>query len=290
MLNTALDYIDRGWSVIPLSPREKIPLACVLPVKMGENGQPELTRNGRPRHTWEPYQRRQPTEEEVHEWFQLQPRANLGIVTGGVSGIIVQDLDGPEGLSTAQLNGVPHTPMSRTGHGMHVVYRHPGYEVRNFARRAPGVDLRGDGGYIVAPPSIHPSGHTYEWQVEPSTPLAMPPDWFVDMLTPDPADQWLEQTLSGDMRSYLAVSSPNYWTRALASELTRLAEATVGNRNNTLVKAAYRMGQIVGGGHLPEEEVESKLTMVAIAIGLADGEIRRTIRSGLNAGMLNPRR
>ena len=290
MLHTALEYLDRGLSVIPLEPNGKKPLAAALPVKTGADGRPELTRGGAPKHTWEPFQARQPTRDEVEGWFALAPGANLGIVTGAVSGVVVQDLDGAEGLSEAQRRGIPTTPMSRTGKGVHVLYRHPGHPVPNSIKRLPGVDVRGDGGYIVAPPSIHPSGHVYAWNAGLDTPLADAPEWFVSLWTPDAGEEWVRNTLHGDARSYAPISSRNYGERALANELSRLARAEEGNRNNMLVQAAYRMGQLVAGGHLDLELVELKLAMVAQAIGLGDREVRATINSGLNAGMLNPRR
>jgi hypothetical protein len=180
--------------------------------------------------------------------------------------------------------------MSRTGKGVHVLYRHPGHSVPNGVRRLPGVDIRGDGGYIVAPPSIHPNGHVYAWNVGLDTPLADAPEWFVSLWTPDAGEEWVRNTLSGELRSYAPIRGRNYGERALANELSRLARASVGNRNNMLVQAAYRMGQLVAAGHLDVESVELKLAMVAAALGLGEGEVRATIQSGLNAGMLNPRR
>ena len=119
--------------------------------------------------------------------------------------------------------------------------------------------------------------------------MADAPDWFAELFQEDPAQRWIEQTL-GAVRGGLPITSANYWHRALAGEMDRLARAAEGMRNNTLVKAAYRMGQIIGAGHLSEQEVEHALFLTAQAIGLGTGEIRRTIRSGLSAGMLNPRR
>jgi hypothetical protein len=291
MREIALEYLERGWSVIPLRPQDKVPYADLLPIKLDAEGQVMLTRSGRPRHTWEPYQNRQPTRDEVCGWWGRDPTANLGIVTGRVSGIIVQDLDGPEGMAEAQRRGgIPRTPISRTGNGMHVLYQHPGYEVGNFARRAPGIDARGDGGYIAAPPSIHPNGQQYQWQVEPDVPLADAPGWFVELWTPDETETWITNTLTGEIRRGSEITSGNYGERALASELDRLSKAHNGNRNNTLVQAAFRMGQLIAEGRLEIEEVEQKLTLVARVIGLGESETRATINSGLKAGMLKPRR
>jgi len=275
MLDVALSYLDFGWSIIPLKPHDKVPHFALLP--KDEAG----------KATWTPFQSSAATRDQVSEWWTRAPEANVGIVTGQVSGIIVQDLDGPEGLSTAQRNGIPLTPTSRTGHGLHVVYQHPGHEIPNSSKRMPGIDVRGDGGYIVAPPSVHPSGAVYQWQVTPDTALADPPDWFYEALTDW---EWLAETLRSETRSITRAPTGGYWEQALANELQRLSQAVIGNRNNSLVQSAYRIGQIVGAGHLDEAEVEGKLYLVARAIGLEEGETRRTIQSGLKAGMLNPRR
>jgi hypothetical protein len=275
MLETALSYLEHGWSIIPLSPGDKRPYFALLP---REDGQAK----------WEMYQTRQPTEEEVRRWFTVAPNANIGIVTGTVSGILVQDLDGPEGMSEAQRHGaLPNTPMSRTGHGLHVVYRHPGGELPNFTRRAPGIDARGDGGYIAAPPSLHPNGHRYQWHISPDTPLADPPTWFLDMFNPDPVEEVVNSLLSTATR--LPPTSGSYGAKALTQELDRLARAHNGTRNNHLVQSAFRMGQLIAEGRIGEEEAEQKLALVAQVIGLNDKEIRPTILSGIKAGKDKPR-
>jgi hypothetical protein len=169
-LKFALDYLARGWSVIPLRPRDKKPALA----------------------SWKEYQTRRPTEEEVRSWWQRWPDANIGIATGAVSGIIVLDVDGEDGRrSLEEIAGgnIPRTPHTNTGKGRHYLFRHPGGEWRNFAGKLPGLDFRGDGGYIVAPPSVHPSGRRYEWELGPDeAELADPPAWLMELLTkkPDP--------------------------------------------------------------------------------------------------------
>ena len=143
MLRDALNYLQRGFSVVPLRLKNKRPLV-----------------------PWEEYQRRPPTEEEVSRWWAKWPEANIGIVTGEVSGLVVVDVDGEKGLETAKRLGLPEGPTVKTGNGYHRYFRHPGDgEIRNFQTKPglEGIDLRGDGGYVVAPPSIHPSGETYQW-------------------------------------------------------------------------------------------------------------------------------
>ena len=149
MLKEALHYRDRGFSVIPLSYKGKKPL---IP--------------------WEEYQERIAQKGEVQEWWSKWPDANIGIVTGEVSGLVVVDVDGEKGLETAKRLGLPKGPTVKTGNGYHRYFRHPGNgDVRNFQARADlhGIDLRGDGGYVVAPPSIHPSDEPYKWVIPLNT-------------------------------------------------------------------------------------------------------------------------
>lgn len=147
-LDAALDYLARGWSVVPVRAREKRPLVA-----------------------WQPYQQTRPTPAEVRDWFTRWPDANVGIVTGVLSGLVVLDVDPAHGgeQSLARLER-EHGPLPVTveaisgGGGRHLYFAHPGGEVRNRAGLAPGIDLRGDGGLIVAPPSRHPSGRRYTWR------------------------------------------------------------------------------------------------------------------------------
>jgi len=143
----AAKYLARGWSVLPLRPKDK-----------------------RPIFDWEPLQQARPSAADVAKWFQRRPTANIGIVTGEISNLIVLDVDPKHGgdASLARLEQrfgpLPATIESVTGGGgRHLYFAHPGGLVRNRAGLAQGIDLRGDGGYVVAPPSVHPSGQPYAW-------------------------------------------------------------------------------------------------------------------------------
>jgi hypothetical protein len=163
-----MDYLSRGWSVIPLLPGSKSP--CI---------------------PWREYQQRLATDEVVQGWTERWPQANVGIVTGAVSGLIVLDADTPEAWEEVQRRGLPPTPIVSTGKGKHIYLRHPGGEVRNFVRKLPGLDLRADGGYVVAPPSLHPEGRRYTWETPPDTLLGDSPDWFLGWINsgdPKPTD------------------------------------------------------------------------------------------------------
>ena len=166
----ALRYLDRGWSVVPIRPRDKRPL-------------------GR----WQEYQDRRATRAEVDGWYQDHPDAGVGIVTGAISGIVVLDVDPAHGGddSLAALERVhgplPETVEAITGSGgRHLYFRHPGGVVPNRAGLAPGIDLRGDGGLVVAPPSVHPSGKRYSWEVShhpDDVALAAMPLWLLDRVS-----------------------------------------------------------------------------------------------------------
>lgn len=148
LLEIARSYVAKGLSVIPLVKRDKIPDGDVLP--------------GR---SWKVYQERRATDAELVTWFQTGER-NIGIVTGSISGFVVVDLDGPEGISVAQKLGISSPLTVVTGRvegGRHLYFRHPGGSVGNGVKIAPGIDIRGDGGYVVVPPSIHASGRKYQW-------------------------------------------------------------------------------------------------------------------------------
>lgn len=146
-IEAAKGYLARGWSVLPLRSGDKRPLI-----------------------RWEHLQHQRPSEQDVDAWFQRWPDANIGIVTGEISNLIVLDIDPKHGgdISLERLED-KFRPISATveavtgGGGRHLYFAHPGGLTRNRAGLAQGIDLRGDGGYIVAPPSVHPSGRPYMW-------------------------------------------------------------------------------------------------------------------------------
>jgi putative DNA primase/helicase len=141
VLEWAREYRDKGFSVIPIKPKDKAPMI-----------------------KWAQYQNRLATDKELELWFGNGSENNIGIVTGKISGIDVLDLDSKDSVQYAEENEFLNTPLVKTGKGFHCYCRHKD-GVRNFQKRdnLPGIDLRGDGGYVVAPPSIHPSGLQYQW-------------------------------------------------------------------------------------------------------------------------------
>jgi hypothetical protein len=116
---------------------------------------------------------------------------NIGIATGKVSSVWVLDIDGEEGEETIRAFEAEHgaltpTVESITGVGRHLYFRWPqGTEIRNTQCRddLPGIDVRGEGGYVIAPPSIHPSGRRYAWSVDSANEFADAPEWLINLVT-----------------------------------------------------------------------------------------------------------
>jgi hypothetical protein len=139
---------------------------------------------------WRDYQTRLPTEREIRGWFSGVPM-NLAIVTGAVSGVVVVDADSDEALRCATAH-LPYTPwQTQTPRGFHLFYRHPGVDVRNRARvetrngRLP-LDVRGDGGYVIAPGSLHASGARYLEAGDWSDPREAVPRFWIGWLERPP--------------------------------------------------------------------------------------------------------
>jgi hypothetical protein len=217
--SAALAFLRRGWSVVPIRPRAKLPLIA-----------------------WEQYQHRRADEDEIAEWFQRWPNANIGIVTGNVSHLVVLDIDPVHGGadSLAQLeaaNGpLPATVEAETGgSGRHLYYLAPPMALRSRAGLARGIDLRAEGGLVVAPPSIHPSGKAYVWRA------GHDPQTFAPALLP----QWIERLAHTDweMRGHPV----RYWRDLLRTGVEE------GLRNTTIASLA---GHLLWHGVDPEVVIE----------------------------------
>lgn len=167
-LEAARQYLQNGFSVIPLCGPDE------------PQGQPVDKRGKKPTITWTEYQTRQATDEELVKWFE-NGKHNIGIVTGVISGITVVDFDTPEAIENAKSKGFPKGPLSKTAKGFHAFCQYePGH--RNFQKRAdlPGIDLRAEGGYVVAAPSIHATGKPYAWVHGRGLDMPLPnaPEWL----------------------------------------------------------------------------------------------------------------
>jgi hypothetical protein len=186
-ITAALEYAERGWLVIPLHSAKNGECSCGKK-DCGSPGKHPRTKRGKDDGSKEPRQ--------IEQWFHRWPDANLGILTGQASGLVVLDVDGDDGKATLKTlmagNGpLPKTLCVKTGRkasdgkrkGCHYYFRAPADAViRNSAGiLGKGLDVRGEGGYVVAPPSLHASGLLYEWQ-DAGMPLAELPAWLAAKL------------------------------------------------------------------------------------------------------------
>ncbi|MCX7178015.1 MAG: AAA family ATPase [Proteobacteria bacterium] len=212
------------------------------------------------------------------------PSAQLiGVPTGSPSGLIAIDIDIRPGCSgmiwlDENSDALPSTRTHRTrSGGLHLLFRVPdGVEIRNSASRlAPGVDVRGEGGYIIMPPS---PGYAIADTEDP----AEMPRWLISAcVRADPERPTTPP--SGDR------PTERYAQVALDAEIGAVMRAGEGTRNDTLNRAAFSLGQLVGAGVLSRGTVENELTRAAYAAGLASHETAPTIKSGIDAGVAFPR-
>lgn len=160
----ALELYDRGYSIIPLNPDSK---------------KPKL-------ESWKQYQTERPSREKVKKWFS-EP-ANIGIITGQVSNLLVLDLDSQDAIKWAkshEFSGV--TPSVITHRGYHLYFEYPEDVELDSASYEPypKAEVFGNAHYVVAPPSRHPSGFQYRWDVSPTQTSPEPaPEWLLNELRP----------------------------------------------------------------------------------------------------------
>jgi hypothetical protein len=280
----ALIYARRGWAV----------LACHDPASAGgcTCGRPACASPAKHPRTRRGLHEATTDQAAIAAWWRRWPNANVAVRTGAASRLVVVDIDpghgGEESLAglVAAHGPLPDTVAVHTGGGgRHLYFAHPGGTVRNSAGAlGPGLDVRGDGGYVLAPPSRHVTGDTYRWVTTGrSAPL---PAWLLYILgrpTANPAPP-----RQAPLRDPAAPTTA--WAReALAGELARIRHSEPGRRNNDLNRAAFALGQLVGAGHLDAGPVHDLLVDAGLATGLVAHEVAATVRSGLGAGSCHPR-
>ncbi len=283
----AVGYVRRGLLVFPC--RERTTYG------------PDLDKNGEPKEhaAKSPYTRsgcHAATLDvaQVIRWWKQYPAAAISLRTGADSGLFVVDIDvkhGARGLESwaalqDQHGPAPKTRTARTASGgLHVYFRHPGQGKiikTDSGSLGPGLDLRGDGhGYVLAPPSVIDSG-AYEWIDD--CPTAEAPDWLLALAIKQPRTEQPRPC-----HTITATLSTRYGRAALETECRAVASEPAGSRNARLNAAAFACGQLVAGGELVESEALTGLELAASACGLGDHEAAKTIESGFQAGMQEPR-
>lgn len=163
-LQTAIEYGKYGWMVFPILPKSKAP-AC-------KGGFHDARKDPK----------------GIAELWGNQTNFNIGIATGEISGIWALDVDpdkgGEESLTVLEnkYGSLPETLISRTGGGgKHYIFKTPKHEKIScsIGKLAKGIDIRGNGGYIAAPPSIHPNGQQYQWE---ENEIAEAPEWLIKLI------------------------------------------------------------------------------------------------------------
>lgn len=177
MLNAALFYAAQGWRVFPCRPGNKEPLTA--------NGCHDASTD----------------VDVIRTWWTKTPDANIGIATGERSGLSVIDLDGDEGIANGRALNLTSPMWSKTGDGEQLFYKHIDGARNSVKRIAPGIDTRGEGGYVIAPPSVHPNGKRYTWLLGPSQNLPEFPLSIIGQAkskdTSPMSASWLNDALTG---------------------------------------------------------------------------------------------
>jgi hypothetical protein len=306
-LDAALEYARQGFSVILLQGiDDEGHCTCGKPGCYSAGKHPI----GR---SWKQFQNKRQTPEELIEAFKKRPDANVGIVTGEISGILVVDCDGPEGFESfckVNANELPELPIVKTGKGYHFYGRHPGGKLKNFVKTHPGLDGRGDGGYVVAPPSRHADGHEYKWTKGLTSPL---PDLLPNLLNlftssdKQSEDTVIPVTMSTQRKEAVEPLIAPFNGRApaklkqgaaeeLGNQCRHITQAPMGQQEATLSAAGLKIGNYVGAALLEFGHARDALVEAGLQMQNAPGrprwtraEIAKKIADKLRVGMLSPK-
>ncbi len=231
VLHDALGLAGQGFRVVPLKPGEKTP----------------LIRQWQDRATTDPA--------EIRKWFGRRSHANLAILTGG--GVVALDIDPRNGGngSLRRLLGrrhLPETAFAKTGNeGLHYLFRVGEGETHRCSNGIlPGIDLKGDGGYLVVEPSVHPeTGREYRWERTPRQGIAAMPDWLREAVLPGPRPTSLPRSSAAPTGDRVGASDV-----LLAESIARFPIARVGTRHGQMNRL---IGSLVGRGYADDviEEV-----------------------------------
>lgn len=235
-LEAAISYYNHGLSVVPAHSIDGDGICTCTKVDCSSPGK-------HPRIGWGQYQKERAHDGQIRTWWRRWPDANIAIATGKVSSCIVLDVDPRHGGddSLRDLGQMPPTWTVLTGGGgQHLYFAHPGGTVANGANLLPGIDIRGDGGYVIAPPSNHVSGDRYMWEVgygpnDGGKPLPMPQS-VVSLLA------------SGRTTPYVNGAAPSE-AIDIMDYITGKRRLKYGSRNHEMAAIA---GHVLGRGIPPD--------------------------------------
>ncbi len=229
----AVEYARRNWRVIPLyhvrETGEQPVCGCWKRADCGTPGKHPMIKNWRETASCDPVL--------VAQWWRVWPRANVGLVTGGLVRLVAIDIDGEIGRASLAALEQMYEPLPETlrqttgreGGGEHFLFTvDDDFEmdkIRNRTRMAPGIDIRAEGGLIVAAPSIHPTGAQYAWR-DPKTPVASMPTWLIKIATSQKTRQIsIDPNAGRPTEEALEADGWPRWRRVLVARETMIREA-----------------------------------------------------------------
>ena len=310
LLEHALEYARRGFLVFPCDPDPRSRNAKQPLIARDKDG------SGDPIPRTGGFYKATDDEATIRKWWTRYPNALIGLRMGRVAKVFAIDPDrpkkagDPDGMEAwadlAAAHGAPltHTHVTPRG-GRHLLFVYPDHlNITNSTGSLPkGIDVRGEGGYVIAPPSRLLDGGEYRIEEpEHAFHFAQAPEWLLDRIHKAEASPRDEAPKSarqngdraqGSSRTHSDEIPDSYVAAAVEAECAAVASAPAGERNSTLNRAAFSLGTLVGANKLDAGFATRRLLDAAVASGLVadDGERTAvaTIESGLTAGAQRPR-
>jgi len=226
----------------------------------------------------------------LHEALGYASHGNVGLRTGKISGVSVIDIEAPFAKIAARF---PATATVKTGSGGYHLYYQHAEGVKNLCRslvdpdtgqQVDGVDVRGEGGQVVYVGSLHPdTGLTYRWTMRRPDTCGLAP-FPVQWLPPKPQPRPMGRVAAnpGDKRIKA------YLDGALSGIHRDISQAVEGTRNDTLCRAAYSLGRMVGAGWIGQDEAIELAVSAALTAGLPEYEARKTTELAVGRGRREP--
>lgn len=240
--------------------------------------------------SWKQYQANFPSEEEITAWENHAENMNVAVVTGRQSNLVVLDVDSQEAQDLVDTLALPKTPTVLTGKGRHYYFRFPSLEIRNSVNiKGVKLDVRGEGGYVVGPGSLHPNGNIYRWEVSPKeVSFADMPQTLIDLISVVKVGTSQQQAKAADAFSSDGSPLIAFLNNEIREALKAVENAKEGGRNDALFKAAVGVANHVAALGGDWQAIADKFTAAALTIGLAPAEINATIASAWKSGQASP--
>lgn len=256
----------------------------------------------KPAKGWRELQIKRADNDDVYEWYMHHGYQSIGLIGGHVSGnVVFIDLDGIKAIQMfakafPTLCETTHSVLTGSQKGIHLYVRVD--EIPdNINVRVDGIggfEIRGDGQYVIAPPSPHPSG--YQYRVHRNHLIQRLPHihdvraWMDNLRADVQSDRQAEiARVARPQRVAVDYSKRAYLSKVLGEEIARVETAHAGNRNQSLFYAGLRLANYVAGGELQWSDTRMRLLQAGCAIGLPRKEVERTLDSAWNIGSRRPK-